>query len=132
MISTKEVLEDVFGHVSSRNKTDLRNNTGMSVERTFFHTVINPRWKTEAWPCLSLQPGDLQNREALNFARGRNIYIPTTRKDSSETLKDLKALVDAGPYTRLCMCGCVRVCTRVRVYARCVLLSLLIFVDSQC
>ena len=97
MISTKEVLEDMFGHLSHRNKVDNKNLVQMSPERAFFHAVLNPRWLTDAWPTVSLQPGDLQNRKAVTVARGRNVYLPTTAKGSSNAYGHLVEVVDKGP-----------------------------------
>ena len=96
MVSTKEVLEDLFGHLSHRDKTDNRNLVQMSPERAWFHAVLNPRWLTDAWPCLQLQEGDLQNRTAINLARGRNVYLPSTAKNSSNAYGHLLEIVDRG------------------------------------
>ena len=95
MISTKEVLEDCFGHLSYRNKQDNRNPLQMSVERVFFHAALSPRWVDKAWPRIGLQPGDLRNPESLNFSRGKDMFLPSKHR-SSETYTELKAIVDAG------------------------------------
>ncbi|CAJ1340518.1 unnamed protein product, partial [Effrenium voratum] len=80
-----------------RNKSDVKGYTQMSLERAWFHVTTNPRWVGDGWPALRLQPGDLQCKDALNYARGRAVYVPSTRKDFSETLRDMKEVVDAGP-----------------------------------
>ena len=94
MVSTKEVLEDCFGHLAYRNK-DNRNPLFMTVERLFFHAALSPRWLDQAWPRVEVQPGDLRNAEALQHARGKNPFLPSKHKHS-ETYAAVKEVVDAG------------------------------------
>ncbi|CAL1162709.1 unnamed protein product, partial [Cladocopium goreaui] len=49
----------------------MQNATQMSVERCFFHASVNPRFMSEAWPMLRLQPGDLLSSEATSYKTGR-------------------------------------------------------------
>jgi len=97
MVSTKEVLEDLFGYLSQRNKTDVSGSTRMSVERAFFLATMNPRWKTDAWPAAQIQEGDLQSTKATNFLRGRQVYLPSSKHQASETKSELKQIIDSGP-----------------------------------
>ena len=95
-VSTKEALEDMFGHVSRRNRADMQNATQMSVERCFFHASVNPRFMSEAWPMLRLQPGDLLSSEATSYKTGRGTYLPYVNTKTCESHKRLKELIDAG------------------------------------
>ena len=95
-VSTKEALEDMFGHVSRRNRADMQNATQMSVERCFFHASVNPRFMSEAWPMLRLQPGDLLSSEATSYKTGRGTYLPCVNTKTCESHKRLKELIDAG------------------------------------
>ena len=100
VVSTKEVLEDLFGYLSQRNKTDVSGSTRMSVERAFFLSTMNPRWKTDAWPAVQTQEGDLQSAKATNFLRGRQVYLPSSKHQASATKTRLKEIVDSGPTFR--------------------------------
>ena len=127
MISTKEVLEDCFAHLSHRNKKDNRNPLFQSAERLFFHAALSPRWIDEAWPRIRIQPGDLRNQQALHHCRGRSAYIPSRHK-GSETYAAVKKFVDAGGQRQanqtcvggdqgnlVCVCVCVSVVVRLCV-----------------
>ena len=96
MTSTKEVLEDTFGYLSRRNAVDSRNPVQMSVERAYFLASLSPRWQDEAWPRVHVQPGDLQNQQAIRHARGREAYLPRSNTRKTTTFADLKKVVDAG------------------------------------
>ena len=76
---------------------DVQGSTRMSVERGFFLSTMNPRWKTDAWPSTEIQAGDLQSAKATNFLRGRHVYLPSAKHQKSETRKELKDIVDSGP-----------------------------------
>lgn len=65
---------------------DVQGSTRMSVERGFFLSTMNPRWKTDAWPSTEIQAGDLQSAKATNFC-GEDMCTcpqPSTRRVRQE------------------------------------------------
>ena len=97
LVSTKEVLEDRFGFLGDHAQRDAKFVQQASPERMFFYTTASCNLKREEFNVLEVCPGDLMNKDATSFARGRDVYErPTRQKTTSKTLTEIKDFIKEG------------------------------------
>lgn len=69
MISTKDLLEDVFADIADHEERDKKSSTPMMPETVFFYNTMSERLGNV--PFLQIQAGDFTSAAARKFSAGR-------------------------------------------------------------
>ena len=97
LASTKEVLEDRFGFLGDHAARDAKFIQQASPERMFFYTTASCNLNKAEFNVMSLLPGELANKDAVNYARGRDVYeMPRRHKTKSKTISEIRGFLKEG------------------------------------